>query len=103
MSESSDERLYPIKMVYHRNRYASVLLSVDGDELTGETGERLNVFKEEMKDMLMEKKIRCIHYMTKEPSYIYFVVDQEQAERFQLDRDHGCRWPNRSYHVYLDD
>lgn len=103
MSESSEERLYPIKLVYHRNRYASVLLDVNGNELIGETGAVMNVFKEEMKDMLVERKIRCIHYMKREPTYIYFVINQEQAETFQLDRDHGSAFPNRCYHVYLDD
>lgn len=103
MSDSSDETLYPVSYIYHRNRYGSTLFDVDGRHLLGESGSRLNVFKEEMKDMLAEKKVRCIHYMTKEPTYIYFVIDQEQVDRFQWERDNGSYNPKRIYHVYLDD
>lgn len=102
MSDGSVQELYPIKLVMHYNRYEGTLFDVDGNILTGETGLRLNVFKEEMKDMMVEKKIRCIHYMSKEPTYIYFVVDQEQVNRFQRHRDQGSTYPEMTYHVYPD-
>lgn len=103
MSDSglSDPSVCPIKLVTHRNTYASTLFDVDGNVLVDESGVKLNVFREEMKDMMIAKKVRCIHYMTKEPTYIYFVTDQEQVDRFQQHRDHGSPYPV-SYHVYLD-
>ena len=103
MSESGQsEPVYPIKLVMHRSTYASTLFDVDGNVLVGESGRNLNVFREEMKDMMISKKVRCIHYISKEPSYRYFVVDQEQVDRFQKHRDHGSTFPEMTYHVYPD-
>lgn len=101
-STESDEIRYPIKMEYHRNRYASTLFDVDGCVLTGMTGEPLNVFKEELKDMMMEKLIWFVHYMAKEPTYAYFVITQEQRDRFQYEREYGSLERNKVYHVYID-
>lgn len=89
-------------MVYHNNRYSGTLYDVDGNVLRGETGARLNVFKEEMKDMLVDSKIRVIHYMGKEPTYIYFITDHIQMFRFQEERKNGSENPHKEYHVYLD-
>lgn len=96
------EDIYPIKLAMHRNTYASILFDVDGNVLVGESGRNLNVFREEMKDMMIAKKVRCIHYIAKDPSYCYFIVDQEQADRFQRDRDNGSLYPETTYHVYPD-
>lgn len=93
---------FPIHMVYHNNRYAGHLYDVDGNILRGESGDVLNVFKEEMKDMLLLKKIRFMHYLTSEPTYAYFITDPEQLGRFQLDRIEGSTHPNKTYHVYAD-
>lgn len=101
-SGSSENTLYPVKLAMHRNTYASTLFDVDGNILVGESGRNLNVFREEMKDMMIQKKVRCIHYMSKEPTYIYFIVDQEQANRFQRHRDNGSTYPEMTYHVYPD-
>lgn len=101
MSEHSEE-LFPVRIVYHHNRYAGHLYDVDGNILRGETGEVLNVFKEELKDMMIEKKIRFLHYLTKEPTYSYFIVDSEQLGRFHLERLEGSKKPNKAYHVYPD-
>jgi hypothetical protein len=98
----SDEEMHPIRYVYHPNRYAGILYDVDGNVLRGESGEPLNVFKEELKDMLIEKKIRFMHYLTKEPTYSYFIVDAEQLGRFHLARVEGSNRPNKCYHVYPD-
>jgi hypothetical protein len=102
MSETSEDVLHPVKIVYHNNRYAGTLYDVDGNVLRGESGQRLNVFREEMKDMLVDSKIRVIHYMTREPTYIYFITDHIQMFRFQEERKKGSPDPNKEYHVYLD-
>jgi hypothetical protein len=101
MSETSDE-LFPVRIVYHHNRYAGKLYDVDGNLLRGESGEVLNVFKEELKDMMIEKKIRFLHYLSKEPTYSYFIVDPEQVGRFHLERMEGSKNPRKAYHVYPD-
>lgn len=99
----SEPEVYPIHLVMHRNRYKDTLFDVEGNVLVGESGLKLNVFREEMKDMMIDKKVRCIHYMTKEPSYIYFVVNQQQADHFQYCRDNGSPFQGTHFHVYPDD
>jgi hypothetical protein len=101
MSECSEER-YPIEMVYHHNRYASTLVDVDGNVLVGSDGRPLNVFREEMKDRMVSKEIRFIHYLTKEPTYAYFITSAEQLGRFHIERHEGSRKPRKEYHVYPD-
>jgi len=102
MSESTPD-LYPIRFKFHRNRYSGNLYDVDGNMLVGETGDPLNVFKEELKDMMIEKKIRFMHYLSKEPTYAYFVTSTEQLNRFHVEREDGSHIPNTTYHIYLDD
>lgn len=98
----SEQELYPVKMVFHKNRYAGILYDVDGNILCGESGDPLNVFKEELKDLLIERRIRFMHYLTSEPTYAYFIVDPEQLGRFHLERTEGSpRW-GKTYHVYTD-
>jgi hypothetical protein len=99
---SEPEELYPVEMVYHHNRYASILYDVDGNILTGESGRQLNVFQEELKDMLISRKIRFMHYMSKEPTYSYFIVDAEQLGRFHIERTEGSPEIGKKYHVYID-
>lgn len=96
-----DER-YPVRLVHHNNRYAGHLFDVDGNVLRGESGDVLNVFKEEMKDMMISKKVRFIHQAAKEPTYAYFITDPEQCGRFLLDREEGSIMPDKCYHVYPD-
>lgn len=98
----SDAETFPVRYVYHHNRYAGILYDVDGDVLRGDSGQILNVFKEELKDMMVEKKIRFMHYLTKEPTYSYFIVNAEQLGRFHLERMEGSPKENKSYHVYPD-
>jgi hypothetical protein len=103
MSETeSQHELFPVRMVYHHNRYAGVLYDVDGNVLRGESGQLLNVFREEMKDMMMENKLRFMHYLTKEPTYSYFITSPEQLGRFHLERTEGSRKPGKTFHVYPD-
>lgn len=103
MSQTSSEGYFPVKFEKHYNRYASVLYDVDGNPLVGETGETLNVFKEELKDLMIKRKIRFMHYMEKEPTYAYFVTAAEQLGRFCIDREEGSSRPNTTYHIYPDD
>lgn len=98
----SECELYPVRLVYHNNRYAGKLYDVDGNILRGESGEAMNVFKEEFRDMLDSKKIHFMHYLTKEPTYAYFVTNEEQLGRFFLERQEGSTNPNKCYHVYMD-
>jgi hypothetical protein len=98
----SEPEVYPVEIVYHHNRYSSTLYDVDGKELIGESGRRLNVFQEELKDMLIEKKIRFMHYMSKEPTYAYFITSPEQLGRFHIERYEGSPKPHVKYHVYAD-
>lgn len=97
-----DDDRFPINIMYHNNPYAGHLYDIDGNVLRGESGNVLNVFKEEMKDMLISKQIRFIHYLTKEPTYAYFITDPEQLSRFLLDRVEGSLHPHKTYHVYAD-
>lgn len=78
-----------------------MLYDVDGNLLRGESGDILNVFKEELKDMMIDHKIRFVHNVTQEPTYAYFVTSAEQLARFYRERDEGSN-QERSYHVYLD-
>lgn len=97
----SETAVQPIQLVYHHNRYSGILYDVDGNVIRGETGECLNVFKEELKDMFLQKRIRFLHYLKSEPTYAYFVTSTDQLERFRDDREFGT--PTiRSYHVYKD-
>jgi hypothetical protein len=103
MSVSECSRgFYKVKIVHHKNRYASTLYDVDGHELVGESGEKLNVFKEEFKDMLMAKKIRFIHYLGHEPTYAYFVTNSWQLDTFQVERQGGSTTEGKVFHVYTD-
>lgn len=102
MSETSDQ-LYPIVWVKHFDRYQSKLYDVDGYLLVGEEGEPLNVYKEELKDMMINRKIRFVHYLATEPTYCYFVTSQEQVDRFQKDRDGGSKTFDKHYHIYPDE
>lgn len=103
MSETSSEReRFPVRYVYHHNRYSGTLYDVDGNVLRGETGDILNVFKEELKDMMVDRKIRFMHYLTKEPTYSYFIVSPEQLGRFHIERMEGAPSPSKEYHVYPD-
>lgn len=101
MSEST-EQLFPIHLVYHGNLYSGTLYDVDGNILRNEAGEKLNVFKEQFKDLLEDKQIRFMHYLTKEPTYSYFVTSTEQLERFHVERAEGSYFSGISYHVYPD-
>lgn len=98
----SEHETYPIEIVYHHNRYGSKLLDVDGRPLIGRTGRLLNVFQEELKDMMVSKEIRFIHYLTKEPTYAYFITSPEQLGRFHIERYEGSPKPHTKYHVYAD-
>jgi hypothetical protein len=98
----SEPELYPVRFIYHNNTYSGTLYDVDGNVLIGETGQKLNIFKEEMKDMLIAKKIRYIHYMGKEPTYSYFITESGQVDRFILERLEGGPNPDKYYHVYPD-
>jgi hypothetical protein len=102
-SSDTDETRYPIKLEFHHNRYRETLYDVDGCVLTGMTGLPLNVFKQELNTMLTERKIRFIHYMEKEPTYAYFVITDNQLDRFLMEREHGSLKRGKVYHVYLDD
>lgn len=93
---------YPVQIVYHPNRYAGILYDIDGDVLRGETGDFLNVFKEELKDMMIDNKIRFIHHLSTEPTYAYFIVSPEQLGRFHVERKEGSPFPGKCYHVYPD-
>lgn len=97
----SEGELIPVKFVYHHNRYAGMLYDVDGNLLRGESGEILNVFKEELKDMMIEHKIRFVHNVTHEPTYAYFVTSAHQLARFYKEREQGSEI-EKTYHVYLD-
>lgn len=99
---TSEPQVYPVEIVYHHNRFSSVLYDVDGNVLVGESGRPLNVFQEELKDALTTKKIRFMHYMSKEPTYAYFITDHEQLGRFHIERFEGSTTPHTKYHVYLD-
>lgn len=101
MSESSGE-YYPIEIVYHHNRYASRLVDVDGSVLVDAEGRPLNVFREQLKDMLTSKEIRFMHYLSKEPTYAYFITSPEQLGRFHLERSEGSLERGKKYHVYPD-
>jgi hypothetical protein len=98
----SEPELFPVEIIYHHNRYGSYLLDVDGYPLVGESGHRLNVFREEMKDMMIARKIRFMHYLKTEPTYAYFVTSNEQLGRFHIERFEGSLTPNKRYHVYAD-
>jgi phage antirepressor YoqD-like protein len=100
MSEADE--LHPVRFVYHHNRYAGVLYDVDGNVLVGETGRYLNVFQEELKDMMVERKVRFMHHLAKEPTYAYFVVSAEQLGRFHIERHEGSTQEGKCYHVYPD-
>jgi phage antirepressor YoqD-like protein len=91
-----------VEIIYHHNRYSSVLYDVDGNVLVGETGRHLNVFQEELKNMLIEKKIRFMHHMSKEPTYAYFITSNEQLGRFHIERFEGSTTPKTKFHVYPD-
>jgi hypothetical protein len=101
MSETSEE-LFPVQIVYHHNRYAGVLYDVDGNILRGESGQTLNVFKEELKDMMIDRKIRFMHFLKEEPTYSYFITSHEQLGRFHIERREGSRKRGKAYHVYPD-
>jgi hypothetical protein len=98
----SEVELYPVEMVYHHNRYASTLVDVDGNVLVDKEGRKLNVFREELKDMLVSRELRFMHYLSKEPTYAYFIVDAEQLGRFHIERTEGSPKQGKRYHVYAD-
>ena len=75
---------------------------MDGEPLRGESGDILNVFKEEMKDMMMDNQIRFMHHLASEPTYSYFIICAEQLGRFHIERKEGSPTPNKCYHVYPD-
>ena len=94
--------LFPVRFEFHKKRYAGVLYDVDGNVLRGAEGDPLNVFKEELKDLLESRQVRFMHYLTSEPTYAYFIVDPEQLGRFHLERSEGSRRRGKIYHVYAD-
>lgn len=98
----SEPELFPVEIVYHHNRFGDTLLDVDGYALRGEDGRKLNVFKEELKDRLVSKEIRFMHYMAKEPTYAYFITSAEQLGRFHIERTEGSPQRGKQYHVYQD-
>lgn len=98
----STSEVYPVEIIYHENRYSKILFDVDGNVLVGESGSPLNVFQEELKDALIDKKIRFMHYTSKEPTYAYFITSNEQLGRFHIERFEGSPKPNKQYHVYVD-
>lgn len=102
MSECESSPKFPVRLIYHHNRYAGQLLDVDGNVLRGDSGDVLNVFKEELKDMMIAGRIRFIHYMTSEPTYAYFITSHEQLGRFHIERSEGSPIPHTAYHVYID-
>lgn len=98
----SEPELFPVEIIYHHNRYGSYLLDVDGQPLVGKSGHRLNVFREELKDMMIAREIRFMHYLKQEPTYAYFITSNEQLGRFHVERFEGCRHAGKQYHVYAD-
>ena len=103
MSETTEEtRTYPVELVYQHNRYSSTLVDVDGNVLKGKDGRNLNVFREELKDMMISKEIRFMHYLSKEPTYAYFITSPEQLGRFHIERTEGSPRVGKKYYVYID-
>lgn len=98
----SEVELYPIHYHHHNNRYSDTLYDVDGNVLRGESGRQLNVFQEELKDMMIEKKIRFMHFLHKEPTYAYFITSVEQLGRFHVERTEGSTTQGKTYHIYPD-
>lgn len=93
--------LYPVKLKARGSTYASVLYDVEGKPLVDANGRYLNVMRKEMKDAFDDGSIRLIHCM-KEPTYRYFVVSENQKQRFQTHRDVGAT-RKILYHVYVDE
>ena len=94
--------LHPVRLVLHHNRYAGILYDVDGNILRGDSGLPLNVFREEMKDAMVKGEVRFMHYLTKEPTYAYFITSAEQLGRFIIERKDGAPRRGTRYHVYID-
>lgn len=63
------------------------------------------MFRAQLDEELATKRIRFFRNSSlKDICYRYFVVNDEQLQQFQEDREYGTlEGPNKSYHVYVDD
>lgn len=94
-------RCFHIRLFDHGSRRARNLYDVDGNILADENGVRLNIWSQTMNEYLMNGTIRLIHRLG-EPAYSYFVISEEQRQRFEYEREHGSG-KRMIYHVYADD
>jgi hypothetical protein len=94
-------RCFHVRLFDHGSRNARNLYDVDGNILTDNQGARLNVWTKVMNEYLLSGKLRLIHRIA-EPSYSYFVISEQQRQRFEFERENGSG-KRMIYHVYADE
>lgn len=95
------EPRYPIRIKLHTSIYKRHIVDVDGWVMRDPQGRPYNVFQPEFNQELETGRIRLIHALY--PGYRYFVRNNEQHDRFMLDRTDGGSYSSIMYHVYPDD
>lgn len=102
MSDNNSEiTYYPIRLQLRRHIYGSHLYDVDGFLILDKYGAPANVFKTQLREMMQSKEVRIIRDL--QCGYRYFVRSEEQKSRFIREREFGCSYYPRTYHVYHDD
>jgi hypothetical protein len=98
----SGEPRYKISYTKHNSTYARTLYDVEGNVLTDEKGNAVNVFMTQMKDMLEKGDIICYHVPGR-PGYRYFCTYKKQGDIFKKSRRRGQSPSTLPYHVYPDE
>lgn len=100
-SGSTIEEKYTIKIKNAGNIYSKTLKDVDGNPLTNEWGDEVNVFSKEITRLFKERKIRILHRI--DPGYRYFITSSAQLDRFLREREEGAPLEHIKYFVYFDE
>lgn len=100
---ATTEELHKVSLIDHLDVYSRILYDVEGNILVNNENIVMNVYKPEMKEALENKCIRVMRNSTmSDICYRYFVINDQQTQTFNRERQWGSKSPNKSYHVYVD-
>lgn len=98
----AEARRFPVVLQNQGPVFQKTLKDVTGNILRSPTtGQPINMFNAEMRELIEQGKIRIIHKVN--PGYVYFTTNLYDETTFQTDRDNGSEFPWTEYAVYFDE
>lgn len=105
MSQSTDQKTWPIRLVDHRTTTSKILYDVEGNILVDNNHRILNIYRGHLDEAMEKKEVRLFRNSTMgKVCYRYFITSDYQLETFLEERKWGTTdGPNKAYHVYVDE